>query len=317
VRYADLFADALRRSRKGELSTAVEALIEHSFAISRTQFWIRKDQAVRDAAGLARFRRGLARLLAGEPLAYILKRKEFYGESFAVSPAVLVPRPETELLVEKALQILADWTAASPRNDGAVPPRSDGAEPPRNDGAEPPRNDGAAPPRPDGARTRVLDIGAGSGNIAVILALRSAATVVALERSRPALRVLKRNIARFGVQDRVRALAGDLFPRQSPAFRMIVANPPYLSRRDWRLAPAGIRGFEPEAALVAGPKGTEVLARIVAGAPRWLAPEGRLLLEIGRGQHRAVRGFLAKAGLRELECVRDYAGIERVIIAKR
>ncbi len=78
---------------------------------------------------------------------------------------------------------------------------------------------------------------------------------------------------------------------------MIVANPPYLSRRDWRAAPPGIRRYEPKAALVAGPAGTELLARIIAGAPRWLAPGGHLLLEIGQGQRRAVRGFLAAAGL--------------------
>ena len=273
MRSAELFAGALRRSRAGELSTAIEALIEHSFGISRTQFWIRKDQAIRDAAGLGRFRRAFRRLLAGEPLAYILKVKEFYGECFVVSPAVLVPRPETELLVERALAILGDRPA------------------------------------------RVLDIGAGSGNISITLALRSAATVTALEPSRPALRILKKNIARFGVKGKVRPVAGDLFPRQPGTFQMIVANPPYLSRKDWLEAPAGIRKFEPKAALLAGPEGTEVLARIVAQAPRRLAPGGRLLLEIGHGQRRTVRGFLAAAGLREAECIRDYAGIERVIVA--
>ena len=277
MRYAELFADALRALRgpkKEELPAALEALIESSFAISRTQFWIRKNQAIHDAAGLKRFRRAFRRLLAGEPLAYILKEKEFYGECLIVSPAVLVPRPETELLVEKALEIL-----------------------------------GVRP-------ARVLDIGAGSGNISVVLALRSQAMVTALELSRPALRILRRNIARLGVQNRVRALAGDLFPREAEAFQMIVANPPYLSRKDWREAPASIRNYEPKTALVAGPRGTEILARIVARASRWLEPGGHLLLEIGQGQRRAVRGFLATAGLRESECVRDYAGIERVVVAR-
>jgi release factor glutamine methyltransferase len=273
VRYSELFAAALRGAKKDELSTAVEALIENSFKISRTQFWIRKNRSVRDAGGLQRFRRGFARLLADEPLAYILKEKEFYGERFAVSPAVLVPRPESELLVEKALEILGNRPA------------------------------------------RVLDIGAGSGNISIVLALRSPAKVTALELSRPALRILKKNIARFGMQGSVRPVAGDLFPRQAEAFQMIVANPPYLSRKDWREAAVGIRRYEPKVALVAGPKGTEILAKIVAGAPRRLAPGGHLLLEIGHGQRRPVRGFLAAAGLRELECVRDYAGIERVMVA--
>jgi release factor glutamine methyltransferase len=275
VLYADLFAAALRQCGKNELSTAVEILIEDSFALSRSRFWIDKNQAIRDGNGLRRFRRRLRRLLADEPLAYILKQKEFFGRTFAVTPAVLVPRPESELLVEKALELLGS--------------------------------------RP----VPVLDIGAGSGCLAISLALGSRATVTALEKSRPALRVLKANIARFGLEDRVRPLAGDLFPRRCGPFRMIVSNPPYLSSRDWRAAPPGIRRYEPKAALVAGKAGTELLASIVAQAPRWLVPGGYLLLEIGQGQRRAVRGFLESAGLRETECVRDYAGIERVIVATR
>lgn len=273
--YSQLFASAVRSLPGRELPTAVEALIESSFALSRTRFWIERDRPVRDAAGLRRFRRRLRRLLAGEPLAYILKEKEFYGETFRVSPAVLVPRPETELLVEKALGLL---------------------------GRE------AAP---------VLDVGSGSGAIAVVLALRSRAAVTALERSRPALAVLRRNVARFGLQARVRTTAGDLFPRGGGRFRMIVANPPYLSRRDWQQAPRTVRLYEPREALLAGPRGTEVLARIIAGAPSRLAPGGWLLLEIGHGQRRAVQGFLKTAAMREKECVRDYAGIERVIVAQK
>lgn len=275
MRYSDLFAAALKKLKNNELATAVQVLIEDSFALSREQFWVRKNQPIRDANGVRRFRRRFRRLLAGEPLAYILKEKEFYGEKFLVTPAVLIPRPETELLVEKALALIG--------------------------------------PRP----ARVLDIGSGSGNIAIVLALRSRAAVIALEKSRPALRILKKNIARFAVGHRVRPLAGDLFPREQGMYQLIVANPPYLSRREWRDSPAGIRRFEPRAALVAGATGTEVLARIAAGAWRRLAPGGHLLLEIGRGQRRSLRRFLAGAGLRELECVRDYAGIERVIVACR
>ena len=230
---------------------------------------------MRDATGLRRFRRRLRRLLADEPLAYILGRKEFYGEMLLVTPAVLVPRPETELLVEKALRLLGRRTA------------------------------------------RVLDIGAGSGAIALILALRSRAEVTALEKSRPALAVLKKNVARFGLQERVRVLGGDFFPRRQERYQMIVSNPPYLSRRDWRNAPATIRFFEPRAALEAGPVGTEALARIVSGAPSRLEPGGGLLLEIGKGQHRAVSGFLRTAGMSEMECIQDYAGIERVIVAQK
>jgi len=274
VLYSELFASALQKLDRSEMTTAVEVLIESSFGISRSQFWMRRNQAVRNANGLRRFHRAFARLLANEPLAYILGEKEFYGETFAVSPAVLIPRPETELLVEKALALL------------------------------------------DGKAARVLDIGSGSGCIAIILARRSRSTVIALEKSRPALRVLQRNIERFGVQATVRPLAGDLFPGRAAAFRMIVSNPPYLSRQDWLAAPREIRLHEPKTALVSGRAGTEILARIIAGAPRFLEPGSHLLLEIGQGQRRALCGFLKAAGLRELECVRDYAGIERVVVAQ-
>ncbi len=273
--YSELFAVHLQQLKSGELSTAIETLIEKAFRINRSQFWIRKNQPVRDAAGLRKFRRHFARLLAHEPLAYILREKEFFGEVFYVNPAVLIPRPETELLVEKSLDLV---------------------------GGEP---------------IRMLDIGAGSGNISVIMALKSAAQVTAVDRSRPALRVLKKNIARFGLQKRIRVMAADLFPQKSKPFDMIIANPPYLSRKEWHESPAGIKLFEPEAALLAGPAGTEVLARIIAGAPQHLTPCGYLLLEIGRGQLGAVRGFLKSARLRERETIRDYSGIARVVVACR
>jgi release factor glutamine methyltransferase len=275
VLYSELFAARLRQLKTGELSTALEVLIEKAFSLSRTQFWINKNQPVRDRSALRRFNGYFRRLLADEPLAYILKEKEFFGETFSVSPAVLIPRPETELLVEKALALIGCNAA------------------------------------------RILDIGAGSGNISIILALRSGATVTAVDTSRPALRVLKKNIARFGLQKKIRVLAADLFPNSGGPFDLIIANPPYLSRSDWNALPAGIRRFEPKAALLAGPAGTETLARIIAGAPAHLAPRGQLLLEIGYGQLRAVRAFLKSAQLRELATSRDYARIPRVVIAGR
>ncbi len=272
--YAELFAAALKQIDRDEFSTAVEALIEKAFAISRTRFWIIKNQPVRDGNGLRKFRRYFRRLLAHEPLAYILGEKEFFGEKFAVSPAVLIPRPETELLVEKSLCLLG------------------------------------------GAPSRVLDIGAGSGNISIVLALKSRARVTAVEASRPALRVLKKNIARFAMRKRIAAVAADFFPKKTGLFHLIVANPPYLSQEDWLALPPGIRRFEPRTALAAGPAGTEALETIVARAPAYLHPGGHLLLEIGQGQLRAVRAFLKGAGLREMEVARDYRGIPRVIVAR-
>jgi release factor glutamine methyltransferase len=275
VLYSELFSACLQQLKSGELSTAVEVLIEKAFAISRPQFWIKKNQPVRNAAGLRKFKRYFARLLADEPLAYILNEKEFFGEKFTVNRAVLIPRPETELLVEKALELIG------------------------------------------GKNDRILDIGAGSGNISVVMALKSRSLVTALDMSRPALKVLKKNIARFGLQKRVKVLEADLFPKKPWLFEMIIANPPYLSEKDWDNLPPGIKFFEPRGALVAGPSGTEALEKIVAGAPGYLSPGGHLLLEIGQGQLLAVRAFLKAAGLRETDCIRDYGGISRVIAACR
>lgn len=273
--YSELFAAQLNRLKKGELSTAIEALIEKAFAITRTEFWIKKNRPIDDPVALRKFRRYAARLHAGEPLAYIIKEKEFFGEKFMVSRAVLIPRPETELLVERALELLA------------------------------------------GGQARVLDTGSGSGAIAIILALKSNADITALDASRPALRLLRKNVAAFGLQERIRLRGGDWFPAGAERFDMIVANPPYLSRKDWLEAPPTVRRYEPPAALVAGPSGMEALERIIAGAGARLRANGRLLLEIGHGQLPAVRSLLKSAGFREVEWRRDYGGIPRVVSARR
>jgi release factor glutamine methyltransferase len=112
-------------------------------------------------------------------------------------------------------------------------------------------------------------------------------------------------------------LSGDLFPKKPFLFDMIVSNPPYLSQRDWQQAPPNVKLFEPKSALLAGPAGTEALEKIIANAPCYLKPGGHLLLEIGQGQRRAVSRFLAAADLREMECLRDYQNIERVVVACR
>jgi release factor glutamine methyltransferase len=275
VLYSELLATHLQRLRRDESPAAVEILLEKAFAISRSQFWIRKNQPVRDAAALRRFKGYFARLAAGEPLAYILGEKEFFGAAFSVSPAVLIPRPETELLVEKALEILG------------------------------------------GKPARVLDIGAGSGVIAITVARHGPARVTAVDSSRPALRICRKNVTRFGLQQSITVAASDLFPKKALPFDMIIANPPYLSDREWDELPPPIRLFEPRRALAAGPAGTEVLARIIAGAAAHLSAHGHLLLEIGYGQLRPVRALLKAAALRETEYRRDYNGIPRVVVACR
>lgn len=243
-----------RRLLACALDVPIEALIAHP------------EQGV-DAAAAARFTQLAARRRAGEPIAYLVGRREFYGRPFAVAPGVLIPRPETELLVELAVVQLR------------------------------------ALPAP-----RVLDLGTGSGCIAITLALECrAAQVVAAERSAAALAVARRNAQALGAS--VEFVASDWYEAVAGDFEVIVANPPYVADGDPHLP--DLR-HEPRAALVAGADGLAELRRIVAGAPARLRAGGWLAVEHGHDQGAAVRTLFADAGFVAIETHRDAAGIERV-----
>ena len=220
-----------------------------------------------DEVTAAHFAELAARRAKGEPVAYLLGEKEFYGRSFVVSPAVLVPRPETELLVELALARLQPQRAP-----------------------------------------RVLDLGAGSGCIAITLALECpAASLLAVERSADALAVARTNAQRLGAH--VDFALGDWYANVGGGFDAIVANPPYVAADDPHLQDLQ---QEPQHALVAGADGLDDLRRIVAGAPAHLQPGGWLAVEHGHDQAASVRRLFALAGFVAIETHRDPAGIERV-----
>jgi release factor glutamine methyltransferase len=217
-----------------------------------------------------RYRHWLERRAAGEPIAYLTGACEFYGLEFRVTPAVLIPRPETELLVDLALERL-----------------------------------------PAAGRARVLDLGTGSGCIAVTLAhLRPQLEVWAADVSPAALEVARDNARRLLAPVRFRRsdwLAGQAGER----FDLILANPPYVAAHDPHLSQGDLR-FEPACALVAGEDGLDDIRRIVAAAPAHLAPGGWLLFEHGYDQARRCRALLAAAGFARVASWRDLAGIERV-----
>lgn len=201
---------------------------------------------------------------AGVPVAYLLGRKEFYSLELLVNPSVLIPRPETELLVELALER---------------------------------------------EFSRALDLGTGSGAIALALkAHRPAATVVAVEADLAALVTARRNAARLNLEVDFRH-GRWLEPVAGEQFDLIASNPPYVAEGDPHL-PA-LR-HEPRQALVAGAEGLDAIREIGAAAPAQLSPGGWLLLEHGLGQDQAVRGVLAGAGLKEIFTSPDLAGIARV-----
>jgi len=254
-------------------------LLCHALGLTRVGLITQSERAL-TADEAARLSALVARRLRGEPIAYIVGQREFFGLPFEVTPAVLIPRPDTELLVELALERL--------------PPSG-----------------------------RVLDMGTGSGVIAVALAhTRRDARVTALDVSDEALAVAARNAAANGA--RVRLLRSDWYAAlAAPAaaardaaagreiFDLIVSNPPYIASGDRHLSEGDLR-FEPAGALTDHADGLSALRTIVAGAARHLVPHGWLLMEHGYDQAAAVRDLLSSQGYVNVQSWRDLAGIERV-----
>jgi release factor glutamine methyltransferase len=214
-----------------------------------------------------KFRALAARRAAGEPVAYIIGEREFYHHTFKVTPAVLIPRPETELLVELAMER-----------------------------------------KPE----RVLDLGTGSGCIAISVALACpSARVTAIDQSQPALEVARENAARLNARN-VEFRVGNWFDSvRSETYDVIVSNPPYVAAGDAHLAQGDLR-FEPASALASGTDGLADIRIIVAGARKHLASGGWLLFEHGYDQAARCRELLKQTGFGEVQSWRDLAGIERV-----
>ncbi len=253
------------------------ALLEHASGRPRAWLIAHGDEPA-DPAAARHFAALAGRRRAGEPLAYLVGWREFLGRRFGVGPQVLVPRPETEGLVDAALEVL--------------------------------------PARP---APRVLDLGTGSGAIAVSIALeRPDAIVVATDRSREALGCACANATRLGASG-MHFVQGDWWtalPTGTAPFDVVVANPPYVSEHDPHLDDPGLR-CEPREALAAGATGMDAIVAIVAGAPSRIAPGGWLLLEHGRDQGAAVRDLLRGAGFEAVRTLADLSGLERVSLGRR
>lgn len=258
-----------RRLAAVSASPALDAalLLAHVTGASRAALAAEPERALspQQAAELEALAR---RRLRGEPVAYLTGRKEFWSMDLGVTPAVLVPRPETELVVELALAALAGI-----------------------------------------ARPAVLDLGTGSGAIALAIAReRPDAAVTAVDQSAAALAIATGNAARLGIAN-VRFLRGSWFgPSAGERFDLVAANPPYLADNDPALA--GL-SCEPRAALVAGPTGLEAIMQVCAGAPAALVPGGVLVLEHGAAQDAAVRELMSAAGFVDVATHRDLAGLPR------
>lgn len=248
-------------------------LLCHALSVNRIALITQSERVLTEAES-QRFAALVQRRLDGEPIAYIVGQREFFGLPFEVNEAVLIPRPDTELLVELTVD--------------RVPPQG-----------------------------RVLDMGTGSGAIAVSVAhTRKDADVTALDVSAAALDVAQRNAAANGA--RVNFLQSDWYAALHGAatFDVIASNPPYIASGDRHLSEGDLR-FEPVGALTDHADGLSALRIIIGGAPQHLKSQGWLLMEHGYDQSAAVRALLTEAGYTEVQSWQDLAGIERVTGGRR
>lgn len=254
-----------------------ELLLMHASARGRA-FLLAHPEEPLEAEAAARFEALVARRVQGEPIQHITGEQEFFGLPFEVSRDVLIPRPETEHLVERALELAARW------------------------------------PRP-----RIVDVGCGSGAIAVAVAYHlPQAQVTAIDLSPQALAIAQHNAARNAVEARIQFLEGDLLaPVAGERFELVLSNPPYVAEVDRKSLSVEVRDFEPEQALFAGPDGLEIYKRLIPQAFAVLTPGGYLLLELGAGQRAALAGLLTAAGFPQPEFIADLQGIPRVAVAQR
>lgn len=266
---------------KGSESARLDAevLLAHVRGCQRIMLYTAFETPVAEAER-ARFRELVKRRGEGEPVAYLVGSREFFSLPFAVSPAVLVPRPETEGLVVRALDLCKPL---------------------------------AAP--------RIADVGTGSGAIAVALAKHlPQARLVATDCSAAALAVAQANATRHGVADRIECVECDLLadPRATGPWDVIVSNPPYVRDDEFESLPRDVRLHEPKQALVAGPTGVEVVARLAARAADTLATGGWLLVEIGPAVAAAAEAALAAVpGLLPGPTLPDMAGLPRIVQARK
>lgn len=256
------------------------SLLGHVLGRDYTYLLTRAEQPL-NSLHIRELRELVKRRAAGEPFQYIAGHQEFYSLDFAVTPAVLIPRPETELLVEKALEIL----------------------------------------RKDARPALVCDVGTGSGCISIaLLSEHKTARGVGLDISAAALAVAQRNAAQHRMLERLQLLQSDGFtalPMASQQFTMIVSNPPYIPAADIATLQPEVREHEPHTALTPGPDGLTMVRRLLAESPPFLAVNGHLLIEIGFDQAAAVRALINPQVWHLIDIYRDLQGHERVVAVRK
>lgn len=271
-------ADDLRARGNESPRLEAELLLAQTLGLTRVGLVLAHEREL-SKDELASYRALHVRRRSGEPVAYLRKEREFYGRPFRVDRRVLVPRPETELLVEVGL----------------------------------------ARTRATSLSARILDLCTGSGCVAITLAKeRPTTSVLGTDISEDALVVARDNAVRLGAARTVSFRRSDLFddlgePGDDTRFDLVTANPPYIPAGDKAELPRSIVEFEPHVALFGGDDGLSVTSRIIVDAPRFLAPGGILAMELGAEQSRTVAQRLEARGFSDIEIRHDYAGIERIV----
>jgi len=273
-------ADFLAKKQIASPRLDAELLLAYLLGVERIQLYMQFDRPL-SSQELSQYRQLVRRRAAREPVAYISGEKEFWSLKFKVTPQVLIPRPETEVLLETALPLCRKL------------------------------------PQP-----LILDLGTGSGNLAISLAKElGQAQLAASDLSAEALDVARENAQAHGVAECINWYCGDLFNCLGDIkgqVDLLVSNPPYVAEDELAQLQPEVRNFEPRQALAAGSDGLDVFRKIAAQAGDWLKPRGFLCTEIGAGQADAVSKLLQTSGdFSRIGVIKDYAGLDRVVSAQR
>lgn len=284
----------LRRANVSSHALAAELLLLHAVAKERAWLYSHPDETL-SAEQQHNFQEMLARRAAGEPVQYLTGRQEFWGLDFEVNSDVLIPRPETEHVIEVALDRLALREVRAGR-----------------------------PQAGDGAGMFIADVGTGSGCIAIALAKElPKAEFFASDTSPAALNVARRNAKRHGVSDRIQFANSNLLDglnvvgSQPRRLDLIASNPPYIGRREAASLEREVREHEPDVALYGGEDGYELYGALIAQSAEHLNPRGSVALELGYNSLAAVQPLLDKPDWSHCSITNDLAGIPRVITAQR
>ncbi len=287
-----------------EATLEAQLLLQHVLNVNRAWLITHEGDALQ-ANSHAAFEALLKRRLNGEPMAYILGYREFYGLKLKVTPDTLIPRPDTETLVEAALAKVQ--LSPIPRGE-----RGGG------EGVNAVNAKASPSPQPSptlgGGSFNVLDLGTGTGAIALAIAKhRPQAFVTAVDASESALNVAKENAQNLSINN-IKFMQSDWFSAlNQQKYDMIVSNPPYIEQNDAHLTQGDLR-FEPRSALASGADGLNDIKHIIANVPQHLHPHGCLLLEHGYNQAESVAALLKQAGFSEIETIKDLGGNDRVTL---